>query len=83
VESTKIHREEIPIWRLCYVVTQGKKTHLSKFKKRWFAPIRVQYYLANNTILLVFVENFKPNLVLVNINKLKSYKYVDQTLKGS
>jgi hypothetical protein len=62
---------------------KGKKTHLRKFKKRWFGPFRVQYYLANNIILLVFVDNFKPNLVLVNINKLKSYKYVDQTLKGS
>jgi hypothetical protein len=44
----------------------------------WFSP----YYLPNNTII-VYVNNFEPNLVLVNINKLKPYKYVDQTLKVS
>jgi hypothetical protein len=33
-------------------------------------------------ILIVFVNNFEPNPILVNVNKLKPYKYVDQTLKG-
>jgi hypothetical protein len=61
---------------------KGEKTHLGKFKKRWFNPFRVQYFLPNNILLLVFVNNFKPNLVLVNVNKLKPYTYVDQTLKG-
>jgi hypothetical protein len=60
---------------------KGEKTHLGKLKKRWFGPFRVQYYLSNNTIFLVFVNNFEPNLVLVNVNKLKPYKYVYQTLK--
>jgi hypothetical protein len=55
---------------------------LGKFKKRWFGPFRVQYCLPNNIVLLVFVNNFEPNPVLVNVNKLKPYKYVDQTLKG-
>jgi len=36
-----------------------------------------KYYLPNNIVLLVFVNNFEPNLVLVNVNKLKPYKYVD------
>jgi hypothetical protein len=62
---------------------KGENTHLGKFKKRWFGPFRVQYYLPNNTIILVLVINFEPNPILVNINKLKPYKYVDQTLKGS
>jgi hypothetical protein len=30
-----------------------------------------------------FFNNFEPKLILVNINKLKPYRYVDQTLKGS
>jgi hypothetical protein len=25
VESIETHREKVPIWRLCYVVSQGKK----------------------------------------------------------
>jgi hypothetical protein len=31
---------------------------------------------------LFFVNNFEPNPILVNVNKLKPYTYVDQTLKG-
>ncbi len=60
---------------------KGEKTHLGKFKKRWFGPFKVQYCLPNNIVLFVFINNFEPNLVLVNINKLKLYKYVDLTLK--
>jgi hypothetical protein len=55
---------------------------LGKFKKRWFGPFRVQYCLSNNIVILVSINNFEPNLVLFNVNKLKPYKYVDQTLKG-
>jgi hypothetical protein len=62
---------------------KGEKTHLGKFKKRWFGPFMVLYCLSNNIVLFVFVNNFEPNLILVNINKLKPYRYVDQTLKGS
>jgi hypothetical protein len=58
---------------------KGEKTHLGKFKKRWFGPFRVQYCLPNNIILLVFVNNFEPNLVLINVNKLKPYTYVTIT----
>jgi hypothetical protein len=83
LELTKTHIEEVPIWRLCFVVSQGKKTHLGKLKKRWFGPFRLQYYLPNNIILLESIKNFEPNPILVNINKLKPYIYVDQTLKGS
>jgi hypothetical protein len=32
---------------------------------------------ATTQFFLVFVNNFEPNLVLVNVNKLKPYKYVD------
>jgi hypothetical protein len=39
-------------------------------------------HLGYNIIFFVFVNNFEPNLVLVNVNKLKPYNYVDQTLKG-
>ncbi len=38
---------------------------------------RVQYVLPNNTMLLVTIEKFEINLVLVNVNKFKPYKYVE------
>ncbi len=59
---------------------KGEKS--GKFKKRWFGFFRVQYFLPNNIVLIVSVNNFEPNLTLVNINKLKPYKYVNHTLKG-
>jgi hypothetical protein len=61
---------------------KGEKTHMGKLKKRWFGPFRVQYCLPNNIVLLVSINNFEPNPILVNVNKLKPYRYVDQTLKG-
>jgi hypothetical protein len=36
----------------------------------------VEYMLLNNTFLLVTLTNFEPNLVLVNINKLKPYQFI-------
>jgi len=38
--------------------------------------------LTQNIVLLVSINNFEPNIVLVNVNKFKPYKYVDQSLKG-
>jgi hypothetical protein len=35
----------------------------------------IQYYFPNNTILLMTIENFDPNIVLVNIIKLKLYRF--------
>jgi hypothetical protein len=59
------------------MVSQGKKTHMGKFLKRLFGPFKVWHCLPNNIVLLVFVNNFEPNLVLVNVKKLKPYTYVD------
>jgi hypothetical protein len=33
--------------------------------------------LPNNIVLLVTIEKFKTNLVLVNMNKFKPYKYME------
>jgi hypothetical protein len=55
---------------------KGENTHLGKFLKRWFGPFRVLYCLPNNTVLLVSINNFEPNPVLVNVNKLKPYIYI-------
>jgi len=58
------------------------EAHSPKFQKGWFGPYKIQYYLPNNIILLVTINKFDPNLILVYINKLKPYKFVeDQTLQ--
>jgi hypothetical protein len=61
--------------------TKGENTHMGKFKKGWSGPFRVEYYLSNN-IIIISANNFEPNPILFNVNKLKLYRYVDQTLKG-
>lgn len=57
---------------------KGHKEHVGKFKRRWFGPFRIQYRLPNNTALLVTIQQFEPNPVIVNINKLKPYRFYDQ-----
>jgi hypothetical protein len=56
--------------------------HALKFQRQWFGPYRIQYCLPNNYVLLVIIDKFDPNPVLVNINKLKPYKFIeDRTLQ--
>ncbi len=55
----------------------GNKSHLGKLTKKWFGPYKVQYVLPNNTMLLVTIEKFETNTILVNVNKLKPYKYME------
>ncbi len=31
---------------------KGAKTHMGKFKKRWFGPFKVEYWLPDNTVFL-------------------------------
>lgn len=61
---------------------QGKKRYIKKFKKWWFGSYKIQYCLPNNIILLVNIDKFEPNPILVNINKLKIYQCLDQVPKG-
>ncbi len=56
---------------------KGNKSHLGNFTKKWFGPYRVQYVLPHNTMLLVTIEKFETNPMLVNMNKLKPYKYME------
>jgi hypothetical protein len=45
--------------------------------------VHSQYNIAYPIIsLFLFLLIIEPNLILVNVNKLKPYKYVDQILKG-
>jgi hypothetical protein len=50
---------------------KGNKSHLGKFTKKWFGSYRIQYVLPNNTMLMVTIEKFETNPLLVNVNKLK------------
>jgi hypothetical protein len=52
---------------------KGNKSHLRKF-----GPYKIQYVLPNNIVLLVTIEKFKTNLVLVNMNELKPFKYMEE-----
>jgi hypothetical protein len=56
---------------------KGNKSHLGKFTRKWFGPYIVQYMLSNNTMLLVIIEKFETNPMLVNVNKLKGYKFME------
>ncbi len=39
-------------------------------------------FLPNNIILLINIDKFEPNPILVNINKLKPYWYLGKTPRG-
>jgi hypothetical protein len=60
---------------------KGNKSHLGKFTRKWFRPYRVQYVLPNNIVLLVSIKKFETNPMLVNVNKLKPYKYMDSEIQ--
>jgi hypothetical protein len=77
MESTKKSRKQFNFGDYVLWFPKGNKSHLGKFIKKWFGPYIVQYVLPNNTMLLVTIEKFETNLVLVNMNKLKHYKYME------
>ena len=59
---------------------KGANVHTGKLRNKWFGPYRVQYLLSNNTVLLVTVDKFDPDPVIVNINKLKTYRCAKEGL---
>ncbi len=78
VKLVKVHKKEVQVWRLCTLVPRTTKTHIGKFTKKWFGPYRIQFCLPNNIVLLVTLDNFDPNFMLVNVNKLKTYQFLDE-----
>jgi hypothetical protein len=56
---------------------KNNKSHVGKFIRKWFGPYIIQYVLSNNIVLLMTIEKFEINLVLVSVNKLKPYKYME------
>ena len=59
---------------------KGANVYVGKLRNKWFGPYRVQYLLPNNTILLITVDKFDPDPVIVNINKLKTYRCLEEGL---
>ena len=59
---------------------KGANVHVGILRNKWFGPCRVQYLLPNNTVLLVTVDKFDPDLVIVNLNKLKTYQCPEEGL---
>jgi hypothetical protein len=48
---------------LCFPRVVSK--HVPKFWKQWLGPYKIQYCLPNNTILLITIDKFDLNLVLL------------------
>ena len=59
---------------------KGANVHARKLQNKWFGPYRVQYLLSNNTVFLVTVDKFDLDPVIVNINKLKTYRCLEEGL---
>ncbi len=61
-----------------YWFPKGKKTHLGKFTKKWFGQYIIQFCLPNNNMFLVTLNKFDPNLVFINVNKLKPCQFLNE-----
>ncbi len=77
MESTKKSRTKISFGDYVLLFPMENKSHLRKLTKKWFGPYKIQYVLSNNIILLVTIEKFEINPMLVNVNKFKPYKYME------
>jgi hypothetical protein len=60
---------------------KGNKSHLGKFTRKWFGLYKIQYVLPNNTVLFMTIEKFETNFLLINVNKLKPYKYMESEVQ--
>jgi len=67
---------------MCYNFKRSKN-HFRKFIKKWFDPYRIHFCLPNNMVLLVTMDKFDPNLVFVNVNKLKPYLFLEDEIHGA
>ncbi len=70
------------MWDKVFWFPNGRKEHTKKFFKQWFGPYKIIYCLLNNIVLFVNINKFEPNPILVNINKLKLYRYLGQAPRG-
>jgi hypothetical protein len=57
---------------IVFCFPKGRKEHIEKFFKWWFGMYKIQYCFPNNIVLLINIDKFETNPILVNINKLKT-----------
>ncbi len=81
MESIKESKKQFNFGDYVLWFPKGNKSHLGKFIKKWFGPYKIQYVLPNNTMLLVTIKKFETNPMLINVNKLKPYKYMEFEVK--
>lgn len=79
VDETRDEEKNISLAHCVLWFPKSKKSHLGKFKRRWFGPYWIQYCFCNNIIFLITIEKFDPNYILVNIRKLKPYRMHEET----
>jgi hypothetical protein len=65
-------------WKRLLGVKYNGIMHLGNFTKKWFGPYKIKFCLPNNNVLLLTLDKFDPNPVLVNVNKLKPYQFMDE-----
>ncbi len=64
------------------MVSERRKNTSWQIKKRHFVPFKVHYCLLNNILILVFVNNFEPNPVLVRCNPNLGFATKARACKG-
>jgi len=67
------------MWAIILWFPKGKKENTRKFKRLWFGLYKIQYCFLG---LFINIDKFEPNLILVNINKFKPYKYLRKVPRG-
>ncbi len=81
MESTKKSKKKFNFGHYVLWFPKGNKSCLGKFTRKCFGLYRAQYVLPNNIVLLVTIEKPKTNPVLVNVKKLKRYKYMESEVQ--
>jgi hypothetical protein len=79
VDETRDEEKNISLAHYVLRFPKNKKSHLGKFKRRWFGPYWIQYCFCNNIVFVITIDKFDPNCILVNINKLKPYQMHEET----
>jgi hypothetical protein len=64
-------------------IPKARKNTPREIQKQWFGSYKILVLFAScNTSLLLTMDKFDPNPILLNINKLKPYMSLEATLKG-
>jgi len=76
--ASKNTPKNIQFWHHVFWFPKCQKTNLGKYTNNWFGPYKIQLCLPNYIMLLVILDKFDLNLILVNVNNLKPYQFLDE-----